>query len=64
MLAKYSSLLSLTVSGITALQWGVAAAATLAAGYAVYRYFTSTKDKPASQTSQPLASVPTEGAFA
>jgi hypothetical protein len=39
-IGKYSSLLSLAVSGITALQVGVVAAAGLAAGYALYKYFT------------------------
>jgi hypothetical protein len=37
---NYSSVLSLAISGITALQVGVVAAAGVAAAYALYRFFT------------------------
>ena len=50
-LESYSSFLSLAVSGITALQFGVAAAAGLATGYALYRFFTQPPQEAAKVTS-------------
>ena len=44
---KYSSILSLSISGLTALQFGVGFAAVAAAGYALYRYFKGPKERAA-----------------
>lgn len=63
-LENYSSLLSLTISGITALQIGVVAAAGVATGYALYKFFTSRKAEPKKPEAQPIEALPTPNAFA
>jgi hypothetical protein len=45
-IAKHSALLSLAITGLTALQVGVVAAAGIAAGYAVYRFFKGRESTP------------------
>jgi hypothetical protein len=58
-LESYSSLISLTISGITALQFGVAAAAGLATGYALYRFFT----QPAKEAAKDASPEPEKSLF-
>jgi hypothetical protein len=58
-LERYSSILSMAISGITALQVGVAVAAVGATAYALYRYFSSQKESGVVTQRSGSSSLPT-----
>jgi hypothetical protein len=63
-LERYSSLLSMAISGITALEIGVTVAAVGATTYALYKYFTSPKESAVVKKTSASAPLPTEVAVA